>query len=280
MGAPKLQTTIGNQDYRKICSYLYQSAGIRLGESKQNLVESRLLKRLQALNLSSFAEYIEILEKNSKNETPHLIEAMTTHKTEWFRESIHFDFLKDEIPKLKNRPMYIWSAACSTGEEVWSIALLLKEMQVEPKNFRLLGSDISLDVVEVARKGMYPARGSQAPPFNSLTRDFFNLRRDCDPPKLEVKDEYRTSVKFRNVNLVNFDLPGDLKFDFIFLRNVLIYFDLDSTRKVISKITKHLKPGGYLLLGMSESIGDHAGDTFGESTLQLQSCGQAIYRFR
>ena len=254
MGAPKLSPGIDLKDYEKLCRILHRTTGIRLGDKKQILVESRLSKRLETLRLKNFAEYIVYLEKNHSIEFEFLVEAMTTHKTEWFRENIHFDFLKNQIGEPRPSPLHIWSAACSTGEELWTIVMILKYLGLTPKDYRLLGTDISNDVVEKAKEALYLTRGFQSPPFNPMTQDFFNLRKDLTPPKLEVKAGFRESVKFKQMNLIHVDLPKTLKFDFIFLRNVLIYFDPESTQKAIDSLVNHLRPGGYLILGLSESL--------------------------
>ncbi len=270
MGAPKISYEIELEEYETLCRHLYQASGIRLGDKKQSLVEARLLKRLHFLGLSNFGEYINYLESHLEVEFQFLIEAMTTHKTEWYRESLHFDFLAEKIAVQKKRPLHIWSAACSTGEELWTIALILKEQGFTPKDYRLLGTDISGVVVEQAERALYSQKGMQAPPYNEQTKDFFKMRRDLNPPQLEVHSQYRESTKFKKMNLIDLQLPQNLKFDFIFLRNVLIYFDVLSTQKVISSLVKHLKPESYLILGMSESLSGIDN--------QLKNCGHSIYQ--
>ncbi len=270
MGAPKISTVITEKDYDRLCRILYSTTGIRLGDKKHGLVESRLAKRLQNLGFENFSEYIDHLEKNHAKEFQYLVEAMTTHKTEWFRENIHFDFLKAKLSEVSSRPTHIWSAACSTGEELWTIAIILNSLGCTPSDYRLLGTDISKDVVEKAKEGLYLTKGFQAPPLNPVTRDFFKVRKDLSPVKVEVKEQFRTSVKFKQMNLMQIDLPATLKFDFIFLRNVLIYFDPESSKKVINSLVNHLKPGGYLILGLSESVRD--------LPPQLENLGRSIYQ--
>ncbi len=191
MGALNFSFEIELKEYERLCRFLYQTTGIRLGDKKQSLVESRLIKRLQELEISSFSDYLKYFEANQKFEIKYLIEAMTTHKTEWFRESVHFDFLKSKILEMQVRPLHIWSAACSTGEELWTLAMILNEQGFLPKDYRLLGTDISGEVVELAQRALYASRGEQAPPFSETTKYFFKMRRDMAPPMLEVKQEFR-----------------------------------------------------------------------------------------
>ncbi len=270
MGEPKLAGMIGDQDYARLCKILYQVTGIHLGERKQSLVESRLSKRLQALKFVHFEQYVNYLEKNLKQESQFLVEAMTTHKTEWFRENVHYDFLKNHLHEFPNRPLYLWSAACSTGEELWTMAMILNSCGVNPAGYRLFGSDISGDVVKKASQALYSTTGFQAPPVNAMTQEFFKVRKDLTPTMLEVQPQFRETAKFKTINLIQVELPQNLKFDFIFLRNVLIYFDPESTKKVVSSLVSHLRPGGYLILGLSE--------TLRELPPNLKSLGQSIYQ--
>lgn len=268
--AISLANKISDVDYNRICKLLYQVIGIHLGEKKQTLVESRLNKRLVELKFQDFKQYVDYLEKHLEQEAPFLIEAMTTHKTEWFREYVHFDFLKKEIVKQKNRPLMIWSAACSTGEEVWSLAMTLQSLGFTPNDYRLLGTDISLDVIQKCEKAQYPTSGMMAPPQTDLTKKYLYLNKEVNPPVLQVSDELRSVAKFRKQNLIDLNLPKDIKFDFIFLRNVLIYFDPASTKKVIEGLVPYMKPDSYLVIGLSESLR--------ELPPELENIGHSIYK--
>lgn len=270
MGEPKLEGMIAEPDYQRLCKILYRVTGIHLGERKQSLVESRLAKRLQALKIPHFKEYVNYLEHNLKTESQYLVEAMTTHKTEWFRENVHYEFLKNHLPEFTNRPLFLWSAACSTGEELWTMAMVLHAAGISPMGYRLLGTDISQDVVEKASTAIYSTTGMQAPPMNAMTQEFFKLRKDLTPRAVEVHQQFRETAKFKKMNLINIDLPQNLKFDFIFLRNVLIYFDPESTKKVIASLVEHMSPGSYLIIGLSESLRDPPAN--------LKNLGQSIYR--
>lgn len=250
------------EHYRLIADFIYEKAGIRLGQNKITLVESRLLKRRTALGLKEWKDYAKYLRTNMDREAPVLIEALTTHKTEWFREAEHYEYLS-RLAAQNSENFFIWSAACSTGEEAYSAALTLLATGRTATTFRILGTDISRDVVDRANRAEY-ATPLQGGPLQSHALHFQAMPKGC-----RVAPELRQVTKFRQANLLSPQLPGGLKFDVVFLRNVLIYFDVESSRTVIENILQHLKPGGVLFLGLSESL------RF--STPRLKNLGQSIF---
>lgn len=250
------------EHYRLIAEFLYERAGIRLGTNKVTLVESRLLKRRMALGFKEWRDYARYLRSNMEKESPILIEALTTHKTEWFRETEHYEYLS-RLAAPNGDNYFVWSAACSTGEEAYSAALTLLHAGRTPTTFRILGTDISKDVVDRASHAEYPAALLGGP----LRDHAFHFQREG--ASCRVSPELRQAIKFRQVNLMNPGLPASLQFDAVFLRNVLIYFDVESSRVVIERVLEHLKPGGILFLGLSESL------RF--STPRLKNLGQSIF---
>jgi chemotaxis protein methyltransferase CheR len=246
--------------YQELCGILFSVSGIRMGEEKRALVESRLQRRLQVLGLKDLSEYLPYLEK--EEERLELIEALTTHKTEWFREAIHYEYLAKEVEGWSRRePFYFWSAACSTGEELYSAAMVIMEKGASP---RLLGTDISEKVVKEAEKGEFT--GHRNPPLDSRTRPFL----ESNGKSFRVKPSVREVAKFRVQNLQNLSLPSNLAFDVIFLRNVLIYFSAETQERAILNVVTHLKPGGILAIGLSESLR--------KSYPELQPLGPSLFR--
>lgn len=245
---------ISPEEYNLFKQYLYQLSGIDLGDTKQSLVTSRLQRRLLVHGLSSYREYFEFIQSpGNQKESQFAINLLTTNETFFFREVNHFNFLMSTIlPAYKRGPMFrVWSAASSTGEEAYSVAMILDDV-LGARQWEVFGSDINTQVLEQASTGHYSVDR-----IDGIPKDY--LKRYC----LKGKEEYqntmlisakiRSRVKFASVNLCA-QLPDIGCFQVIFLRNVLIYFDRETQLKVIRRITTALSPGGYLFLGHSESI--------------------------
>lgn len=239
-------------DFRRI---LKEQSGIDLGDQKQTLLESRISRRLIQLNAKNYEQYLKIIQTD-ESELKLFVETMTTNKTDWFREEDHFQFLTQHIAKNKSQyasdPCLIWSAASSTGEEAYTIAMTCEETAGLARNYRIFGTDINLQVLARAEAGIYGEDylKSQVPP--NKIKSYF--RPSGEVKKLQVSPELRAHTKFRHYNLLESQLPPDLKFDYIFLRNVLIYFDNPTIEKVIARLLRHLKKGGHLLIGHSETL--------------------------
>ena len=246
--------SLSDSEFQRIRSFLYREAGISLSPAKKALVSGRLTKRLRHHGLDNFGEYFKLVESGSSPaETRLAIDLLTTNETYFFREPKHFQFLRQRIlPALPTgRSCRIWSAACSSGEEPYSIAMLLTE-QLPGRSWELLASDISKRILARARTGHYPdERGRNIPP------DFF--ARHClkgigrQEGTFLVERELRARVQFAEINL-NQTLPEVGTFDVIFLRNVMIYFDADTKRQVVNRLLTKLRPAGYLFIGHSESL--------------------------
>ena len=231
---------------------MMQAAGIMLPSTKKALVSARLSRRLQALGLSSYGDYLAHLQRDGA-ERQRAIDLLTTNETYFFREPRHFAFLGERILAAYDapRPFRVWSAACSSGEEPYSVAMLLAE-RLGTRPWEVLGSDISTRVLEQARAGVYPMERAEKipPPY---------LKRYClkgvgaHDGHFSIAPVLRERVTFREVNL-NTNLPELGAFDLILLRNVMIYFDQPTKRQVCQRLAALLRPGGHLFVGHSESL--------------------------
>jgi chemotaxis protein methyltransferase CheR len=258
-----------NRDFREIAAMLYDDAGIYLPESKATLVYSRLAKRLRALSLPSFRDYCELVAGPAgKDERLEMLSALTTNVTRFFREPHHFEHLRTRVlPRLveaarRGGRARLWSAACSTGQEPYSIALTL--LSVEPNaaalDIKILATDIDPRVVAEARRGVYPdAALSDAPA--ALKKRYFTSAPGAGAPSSAAGDELKQLISFRTLNL-NADWPMQGKFDAIFCRNVVIYFDEPTQQRVWSKFAAKLEPGGWLYIGHSERVNGAAASRF------------------
>lgn len=235
---------------------LLQVTGIRLTSSKKALVAGRLAKRLKQLQLDSYEAYHRIVS-GDPDELQLAIDLLTTNETHFFRESQHFDLLRDRIlPSMATtRPLRIWSAAASSGQEAYSLAMLLARHAAHPE-WEVFGSDVSARMLEQAQRGQYDIRH-----VNEVPKDY--LHAYClrgignQAGSFIITPELRRRVRFARVNL-NTALPEIGQFDIILLRNVLIYFQPEVKRRVIERVLERLRPGGWLLVGHSESFGDAA----------------------
>lgn len=245
---------ITDQEFAQFQRFIYDAAGISLSDAKKSLVCGRLAKRLQQCGVGSYGEYFRLLQSGQTPEEVQLaVDLLTTNETYFFREQKHFDLLHRLARSAAGRaqPFRVWSAACSTGEEVYSIAMVLADaMPAAP--WEVLGSDISMQVLQRARTGLYSLERTSHMPHDYLRR-FCLKGTGAREGTLLVERSLRERVQFMQVNL-NEALPQLGQFDVIFLRNVMIYFDADTKRRVVSRVLAHLKPGGYFLIGHSESL--------------------------
>jgi chemotaxis protein methyltransferase CheR len=255
-GMNYISTELQDEDFWKISRLVYGLCGINLKESKKALVRARLIKRLRALGLGSIKEYIWYLESDQgAQETSLLIDAITTNKTSFFREIGHFNYLGDEIlPMLKNPRLRFWTAACSSGEEPISLSILLREKlsDIDSRDVRILASDISLKMLEIAKKGIYLEGALDGLPSHYLAK-YFNTIQKKPIRVYQVKEEVRSLIKLAWLNLMD---PWPLRgpFNVIFCRNVMIYFDKPTQQKLIRRFWELLEPNGYLFVGHSEGL--------------------------
>ncbi len=253
-GVPSIPD-ITDAEFSRFQRLIYQIAGINLAESKKVLLTGRLARRLRALNLSSFGEYYQyVVSSKDQQELQTMINLLTTNETYFFREEAHYDFLRNTvIPQHPTqKPLDIWSAACSTGEEVYTIAMVLAEEMGVDGAWTILGSDISTQVLAVAQRGQYWFDHIRGLPEKYLKKYCLRGIRSQEGSFL-IAPEIRRHTRFMQINL-NSDLPDIGKFHVIFLRNVMIYFDNETKRKVVARVVEKLHPGGYLIIGHSESL--------------------------
>jgi len=249
------------EDYDFICRVVYEQSRIHLGPDKQGLVTSRLAKRLRQLQIGSYHEYCEYLNSPAgPEELRFLIDRISTNHTHFFREIKHFDFLGETIlPAWKERsfsePLRVWSAACSSGDEPYSLGIYLAE-KLAPVNsgeWQIDASDISTRVLELARRGIYDADRLNDIPADWLRRHFQKGVREWDG-QFRVKAEMRERIRFHHLNLLQSSYPFTKPFQVIFCRNVMIYFDRATQTDLVARLSEMLAPGGYLMVGHSESL--------------------------
>jgi chemotaxis protein methyltransferase CheR len=270
---------ISTRDFTRLCNLIYEKAGIRLGSEKKTMLEVRIKRRLKALDLSSYDEYCTYLfgREGLKDELVPLIDVVTTNKTDFFREPGHFNFLVEKaLPELTARergggPLLIWSAGCSTGEEPYTLAIVLSEYGLTHPGFRfrILATDISTRVLEKAEAGVYSTEVVSPVPA-SLKKKYLMASRDPGSDRVRVVPELRRLIEFRRLNFMDADYGIAEKADAIFCRNVIIYFDRETQEKVLQKLARQLVPRGYMFVGHAETLHD--------MDLPLAPVAPALYR--
>jgi len=249
---------ITSQEFNCFRTLIYDESGISLSQQKQSLLESRLSKRLRELGLKTFSQYYDkVTGDATQEEFTRMLDLISTNKTDFFRESKHFDFLREVILQelLPEKRIRIWSSACSTGEEPYTIAITLFEGVQNPQewDFKILASDLSTRVLAKAALGIYGEERFRSMPQEMLSRHFLRGRGDsmgC----FKVKPHLTSMIRFRRLNLMDGDFPIKSPLDLIFCRNVMIYFDRPTQETLVNKFHRYLKPGGYLFIGHSESL--------------------------
>lgn len=252
-------------DFQRLARFIEQRCGIRMPPAKQTMLEGRLRKRVVATGCSSLADYCDFLFERDglEEELVQLFDVVTTNKTDFFREPEHFRFLSQvALPTLiadrqpgQNARLTVWSAASSNGAEPYTLAMVLAEFARRETGVSasLLGTDISTRVLHAAALGIYPAE-MVAPVPQDLQRRYLMRSRDRASGLVRIVPELRRMARFRRLNLVDESYPVESDFDVIFCRNVLIYFDKPLQQAVVGRLCSHLRPGGYLFLGHSETL--------------------------
>jgi chemotaxis protein methyltransferase CheR len=245
---------ITEAEFARFQRFIFDAAGITLSSSKQALVSGRLGKRLALHGLDSFADYFQMLSSNEvPGETQVAVDLLTTNETYFFREPKHFEFLREQALAARERgqTFRVWSAASSTGEEAYSVAMVLADC-LRGGPWEVLGTDISTQVLRQAAQALYPMERARHVPQDYLRR--FCLKGSGDyAGKLLISQELRKRVSFGQVNL-NTALPELGRFDLVLLRNVMIYFSDETKRAVAARVATTLKPGGHFLVGHSETL--------------------------
>lgn len=251
-------------EFEKISRFVYQRTGIYLGEEKLSMLSNRLRKRLRALGMETFEDYYKLLMTGDDEEMTHFLSAVTTNETYFFRNDKLWEYVGDElVPQLvqdkratKENMLRFWSAASSTGAEAYTLAIVLREKlpSLPTWDLKIIASDISQKVLSQARAAKYDAYAvNRLSP--ARTKQYF--RHDAAANTYELKDEVRSMVTFEFHNLR--DAYSKCKFDVIFLRNVMMYFDLPMKRTVLKNITAALRPGGLLIIGDVDPLRDGSG---------------------
>lgn len=249
-------------EFDKLSRFIYKESGIKMPPVKKVMLQSRLQKRLRELNLSSFKEYIDYVfsKEGLNNEIIHMLDVVSTNKTDFFREPVHFDFLtQTALPELtqgsRNRMLKVWSAGCSSGEEPYTIAIVMADFAEKNPGFdySIIGTDISTQILQKAVDAVYKEDRVSIIPLETKRKYFLKSKERLNPT-VKVGPNLRKKVRFGRLNFMDnyYDIPET--FDIVFCRNVLIYFDRETQEKVIQKLCDKLRPDGYFFLGHSESI--------------------------
>jgi len=251
-----------DKDFKRLGSFIYENFGINLYPHKLVLVRSRLQKRLAVLGMNSYSEYCNYVldTENGKKETVHMMDRLSTNKTDFFREADHFDFLSNTlltnyVSETGKKKIRVWSAGCSSGEEPYTIAMVLNEQKANIPflDFRIYASDISTTVLKKAKLAIYPI--SDIVDIPEIYRSKYLLKsKDKTKQKIRIDSKIRDKVKLFRYNLLSEKLPFKKPLDIIFCRNTLIYFDRQTQEIVINNLISTLSKGGYLFLGHSESL--------------------------
>ncbi|OHB32161.1 MAG: chemotaxis protein CheR [Desulfuromonadaceae bacterium GWB2_53_15] len=253
-----------DREFNRFSSFIYDEVGIKMPPAKKTMLEARLQKRLKALGLHTFEEYADFVfsAAGKGDELIHLIDVVTTNKTDFFREPAHFEYLvKSAIPSLIDtrdagirNPLKIWSAGCSTGEEPYTLAMVLSEFTTSNPGFRtsILASDISTSVLSKARNAIYTEDRVDTIPLH-LKKKYLLRSRDASKSLVRITPQLRTMVNFRRLNFME-DFGLQEQMDIIFCRNVIIYFDKPTQERLLQRFHQQLVRGGFLFLGHSETL--------------------------
>jgi chemotaxis protein methyltransferase CheR len=248
-------------DFERVRAMLYKHSGIKLNDSKMDMVYSRLTRRLRATGLKTFQEYLARVEKQRDEEWETFINSLTTNLTAFFREPHHFPLLKTHALSLKKRPIRIWCSASSTGEEPYTLAMSMVEaFNTYKPPVEIIATDIDTNVLNKAQSGIYPIDRIEKLPQDTVKR-FFLKGSGKNADNVKVRKELCDLISFRQLNLLDAKWPISGLFDVMFCRNVMIYFDKETQYKILKRFEPMLEPHGLLFAGHSESL-HHASDLF------------------
>ncbi len=254
---------LSEKDFQVFSKYIFSEYGIKMPPMKRIMLQGRLLKRIRDLKMNSYSEYRDFFfsKEGQERELLNFLNVVTTNKTDFFREPIHFAFLKDHVlPAFAaesgfKRPFRVWSAGSSSGEEAYTIAIALNEFKRQNPRFsyKIMGTDISTQMLETAAKGIYKESKVDMVP-NELKKKYFLKSKDRNNPTIRVAPELQANLSFRYLNLMESVYDVSENYDVVFCRNVLIYFDRDIQEKVINRLCRNLRSDGYFFIGHSESL--------------------------
>lgn len=251
-----------DEEFKKVSTFITSNYGIKLPDFKKTMVEGRLQKRLRTTGISSFKDYIAyVFSEKGNAELLDMVDAISTNKTDFFRESLHFDFLTKKIlpayaESRTHGTLKIWSAAASSGEEIYTIAFVMEEfissLEKSRMDYSIIGTDISIEKLKSAINAVYHREHVNIPA--EIMKKYLLRSKDRNNPMVRIIPSIRKKTRFQRLNLMDSLYHLDSNFDVVFCRNVLIYFDKETQERVINRLCNHLKPGGYFFLGHSESI--------------------------
>ncbi len=256
---------LSENEFNSIARLINEEAGINLTSQKMPLVKARLAGRIRKLGMKSYRQYVKYVKDDpTQKELLTMIDKLTTNKTSFFREEEHFDFIKKNIlaqRDLKQEPLRVWSAGCSSGQEPYSLTMLLKEEyhNMAKEDFQMLATDISVEMVNKTRLGVYEEETMESLPAPYIRKYFTKVADQTSRTKYRVTDDLKQHVRVARLNLIS-EWPMKGPFDFILCRNVMIYFKRDLRKNLVYRYGKLLKPGGYLFIGLSESLGGNSGE--------------------
>ncbi len=260
--SPSREFLFTDRDFQKVRKLIYDHAGINLSDAKKDMVYSRLGRRLRATGLSSFGEYLALLEANNATEWEAFVNSLTTNLTSFFREPHHFPLLAEHLAKVKHRkPIDLWCSAASTGEEPYTMAMTVVDTfgSYTPP-VHILATDLDTNVLKKAQSGVYPIERVEKLPPDMLKR-FFLRGTGSNAGYVQVRKELRDMITFRQLNLLEEKYPIHGPFEAIFCRNVMIYFDKSTQYNILKKFVPFMRSDALLFAGHSESF-QHAADLF------------------
>jgi chemotaxis protein methyltransferase CheR len=272
---------ISDNDFARLCELILDRSGIRITVVKKILLEGRIARRMKTIGMSSYREYCNYLfsSKGMANELIPMLNSVSTNKTDFFREPWHFEFLRDNaLPFLKrlheagiSRRLRVWSAACSTGEEPFTLAMVLEDVKAEDSRFQfeILATDLSTNVLAHAQAATYTIDRVDPIPFDDRKK-YLLKSRDPRAALVKIVTELRNKVLFKRLNLMDENYLPAGSMDIIFCRNVIIYFDRQTQQKVIRRLCQCLVPGGYLFMGHSETLAN--------MSQEVQPVGTSVYQ--
>ena len=256
------------EDFGRVRRMILAYAGISLHERKENMVYNRLARRLRATGGRDFGDYLDWVERPGSEERERFVNALTTNLTSFFREPHHFDSLVERARGQADRRLKVWSSACSTGQEPYTAAIVLREAGCEAE---ILGTDVDTEALDIARAGVYRIEALEGLGRECLKKHF-QRGTGTNARFARVRPELREMVKFQPRNLLEADWPQGERFDAVFCRNVMIYFDRATQQRVLDRLAAVLPVGGLLFVGHADS-GAAGHEAF-------RSCGRTIYERR
>jgi chemotaxis protein methyltransferase CheR len=258
---PPPSDLLSDKNFKRLAELIHGYSGIKMPQTKRTMLEGRLRRRMRVLALARLEDYCRYLfeQDGIESELVHLMDAVTTNKTDFFREPVHFHFLQTQVlPNLaqtRRREIKAWSAACSIGAEPYTLAMVLEEARSAGlrMDYSILCTDLCTEVLNQAVAGVYHAPMIE-PVDEALRRRYVLRAKDPHSDEVRIAPHLRSKLRFARLNLMDERYPVDGDMDMIFCRNILIYFDKQTQGAVLERLCRHLRPGGYLFIGHSESI--------------------------